>query len=155
MNSMRKTSARAEWRGELVFESGAPGGPTATFDGASEAGQSPVQALLTAIATCSGADVVEILVKRRTPPTRFTIDVDASRREATPRRVVRLDARYEVDGEGIDAGQVQRAIALSIEKYCSVVTSLNPDIEFFATATVNGDSFEPVRIPIIPPPVQD
>jgi putative redox protein len=152
---MRKTSARAEWRGELVFESGAPGGPTATFDGSTVAGQSPVQALLTAIATCSGADIVEILVKRRTPPTRFTIDVEASRREPTPRRVVRLDVRYEVEGDGIDAGQVERAIALSIEKYCSVVTSLNPDIEFFATAVVNGTSLDAVRIPIVPPPATD
>jgi putative redox protein len=148
---MATTSVHSEWLGEQRFESGAEGGPTATFDGQAVAGQSPVQSLLTAIATCSGADVVDILQKRRTPPERFTIDVVATRRETPPRRVLRLEVHYLVEGAGIDAPQVERAIALSIEKYCSVVASLNPDIELLARATVNGDVRAAVAIPIAPP----
>jgi putative redox protein len=145
------TTAHATWLGDLKFESGAPGGPAATFDGDAVTGQSPVQALLTAIATCSGADVAEILAKRRTPPTRLEIGVSATRRETPPRRVLRLDMLYDVEGAGIDAAQVERAIRLSMEKYCSVVTSLNPDIDLIAAATVNGTRGETMRIPITPP----
>src|SRR6185369_11951455 len=68
----------ATWRGEQRFETGrASGGPTTVFDGAAKAGQSPVDALLSALAACSGIDVVEILEKRRTPASRVEVEIRA------------------------------------------------------------------------------
>ena len=49
-----------------------------------------------------------------------------------------LPERYVVDGAGIDATQVERAIALSHEKYCSVAATLAPDLEVRSVAVVNG-----------------
>ena len=138
----------ATWRGGQRFDTGRPGGPTTLLDGAGEAAQSPVDALLSALATCSATDVVEILAKRRTPAERLEIHVAAARRGEHPRRVLRFDIDYRVDGAGIDREQAERAISLAIEKYCTVAASLNPDIVVETTLTLNGEAGTPRRQPI-------
>jgi len=64
-----KPPARVEvtWAGERRFDAGRPGGPTARIDGNAETGQTPVDALVSALAACTMVDVVDILAKRRTP----------------------------------------------------------------------------------------
>jgi len=57
----------ATWAGDHQFDTGRPGGPTARIDSDTVTGQSPVDALLSALATCTAVDVVDILRKRRTP----------------------------------------------------------------------------------------
>ena len=141
----RVQRVHAEWRGEQRFESGRPNGPTAMFDGHAVAGQSPVDALLSAIATCSGIDVVDILAKRRTPVSSLTIDVVAQRREEAPRRVTRLDVTYHVEGAGIEMEHASRAVTLAFAKYCSVSASLAGDIEAYATLVLNGRSYDPMQ----------
>jgi putative redox protein len=141
----RVQRVHAEWRGEQRFESGRPNGPTAMFDGHAVAGQSPVDALLSAVAACSGIDVVDILAKRRTPISRLTIDVVAQRREEPPRRVTRLDVTYHIDGDGIEMEHATRAVMLAFVKYCSVSASLAGDIEAYTVLVLNGITHEPVR----------
>jgi putative redox protein len=135
----------AEWRGEQRFETGRPHGVTAVFDGNARAGQSPVDALLSALAACSGIDVVEILAKRRTPATRLAIEVVAHRREEAPRRLTRVEAEYRIDGEGIDVEHAERAVALAFGKYCSVSASLAGDINASTTLVLNGERRPAVR----------
>ena len=135
----RKPSVvRATWAGEQRFDTGRPDGPVARLDGTGETGQSPPDALLSALATCSGIDVADILAKRRTPAERLSVDVEGERREAHPRRFTRIRLEFHVDGAGIDAPQVERAITLSLAKYCSVAASLAPDIALETVAVVNG-----------------
>ena len=144
----RVQRVQAKWRGEQRFESGRPDGPTAMFDGHAEAGQSPVDALLSALAACSGIDVVDILAKRRTPVSSLTIDVVAQRREDPPRRLTRLDVEYRVDGEGIEPEHAARAVTLAFAKYCSVSASLAGDIEAYTTLVLNGTKQDRVRQPL-------
>jgi putative redox protein len=139
---------RAVWKGAQRFDTGREGGPVARLDGTHETGQSPVDALLSALATCSGVDVIEILAKRRTPAERCVIDVTATRRAETPRRVRRFDIEYRIDGAGIERPHAQRAISLAIEKYCTVAATLNPDIVIETTLTLNGEVGAPVRQPV-------
>ncbi len=134
----RIASIRATWAGEHRFDTGKPDGPTARLDGSGATGQSPVDALLSALAACSGIDVVDILTKRRTPPERLLIDVAGERREAMPRRFLKISLVYRVDGPGIEAVHAERAVALAFDKYCSVAASLAPDIEVATTVVVNG-----------------
>jgi len=141
----RVQRVHAEWRGEQRFESGRPDGPTAMFDGHARAGQSPVDALLSSLAACSGIDVVDILAKRRTPVSSLTIDIVAQRREEPPRRVTRLDVTYRVDGEGIEKEHASRAVTLAFGKYCSVSASLAGDIEAYTILVLNGTTFDPER----------
>ena len=60
-------TVRAVWVGDHRFDAGRVGGPSARFDGSGESGQTPPDALLSALATCSAVDLVDILAKRRTP----------------------------------------------------------------------------------------
>jgi putative redox protein len=129
---------RAVWKGAQRFDTGREGGPTARLDGTNETGQSPVDALLSALVTCSGVDVIEILAKRRTPAERCVIDVTATRRAETPRRVLRFDIEYRIDGTGIERKSAERAIGLAIEKYCTVAATLKPDIVIETTLILNG-----------------
>jgi putative redox protein len=139
---------RAVWKGGQRFDTGREGGPTARLDGTSETGQSPVDALLSALATCSAVDVLEILAKRRTPADRCVIDVTATRRAETPRRVLRFDIEYRIDGDGIERLQAERAMGLAIDKYCTVAATLKPDIVIETTLTLNGQPGVPVRQPV-------
>lgn len=139
---------RAVWQGGQRFDTGRVGGPVARLDGTNETGQSPVDALLSALVTCSGVDVVEILAKRRTPPERCVIDVAATRRAETPRRVLRFDIEYRIDGAGIERPQAERAISLAVAKYCSVAATLKPDVVIETTLTLNGEEGAAVTHPV-------
>jgi putative redox protein len=139
---------RAIWKGAQRFDTGREGGPFARLDGTNETGQSPVDALLSAFATCSGVDVVEILAKRRTPAERCVIDVTGIRRAETPRRVLRFEIEYRIDGAGIERQQAERAISLAIEKYCTVAATLRQDVVIETTLTLNGELGAPVRQPM-------
>lgn len=139
---------RAVWKGAQRFDTGRDGGPVARLDGTSETGQSPVDALLSALAACSGTDVVDILAKRRTPAERCVIDVAATRRAETPRRVLRFDIEYRIDGDGIERQHAERAISLAIEKYCTVAATLKSDVVVETTLTLNGEMGAPVRQPV-------
>ena len=134
----RESRVDVTWAGEHRFDAGRPGGPTLRLDGDGATGQSPVDGLLSALAACSAADVVDIMAKRRTPVERLRVEVRGERREELPRRFMRVELRYIVDGAGIDAPHVERAIALSHEKYCSVGATLAEDLEISSVAVVNG-----------------
>jgi putative redox protein len=116
------------WRGDRRFDTGRPGGPVARIDGDGETGQSPVDALLSALATCAAVDVVDILKKRRTPPTSLEVEVIGTRVDTTPRRLKHVLLRFHIAGEGIERDQALRAIELSVTKYCSVRDSLDPEL---------------------------
>lgn len=133
---------KAQWQGGQQFDTGRPDGPVARFDGTGSSGQSPMDAVLSALAACAGIDVVEILGKRRTPPERFTIEVTGTRRDAAPRRYTKIAVRFVIDGPGIEAVHAERAIALAFEKYCSVSATLAPDIEVTSVLVLNGEEHQ-------------
>ncbi len=116
------------WKNDLVFEGGAPGGPQVVIDGDNAAGPGPMLNLLLAAASCSGSDVVVILQKMRVTIREFRIEASGVRRSQEPRRYTALHLDYHIAGDGLDETRARRAIDLSIEKYCSVLASLAPDI---------------------------
>jgi len=132
------------WLGERLFDAG-PAGRTHRIDASAKQAPGPVETLLGAIATCSGVDVVDIMVKRKTPIERMNIFVAAERRPEAPRRVRHLDIEFRIDGAGIEREHAERAIQLSFERYCSVASSLAPDIVAEVRLTLNGESFPAVR----------
>lgn len=135
------------WRQGFEFESGVDG-RTHTIDGKSKSAPSPVETLLNAIGTCAGSDVVDILEKQRTPVKRLEIDVVGTRRPEHPRRLIALEVSFTIEGDGIEASQAERAIALSIEKYCTVAASLAGDIPFTSILLLNGAKHAPVKQPM-------
>jgi putative redox protein len=119
---------RSRWVGEHAFEGGRDGGPTLHVDGSAPDGPSPVDALLLALGTCAGYDVVDILAKQRTPLASMDIDVLGERVDTVPRRLKRVLLTFRIAGAGIQQDQAERAVALSIDKYCSVRASLREDV---------------------------
>jgi putative redox protein len=126
------------WAGDQAFDAGREGGPTLRFDGTGLSGQTPPDGLLSALAGCTAIDIVEILKKRRTPPTSFRIDVAGTRAETTPRRFTHILLTYHLDGETLERVHAERAIDLSITKYCSVRDSLARDLTIEWTLVLNG-----------------
>lgn len=116
------------WDGDLRFRGHAGQAPV-VVDSDGLAGPSPVQSLALALAGCMSVDVVHILEKGRQPLRGLRAHLRAERAAEDPHRLVRVDLSFEVSGE-IAPDKVERAIALSREKYCSVWHSLRPDIEF-------------------------
>jgi putative redox protein len=133
----------ATWDGEQRFDAGRPGGKTLRLDGTGKTGQSPVDVLLSALAGCTGIDIVEILAKRRTPVERLEIEVVGDRADVVPRRIIAIQLIYRIDGAGIDRDQAERAIDLAVNKYCSVRESLATDIVISWSMTLNGEPYTP------------
>ncbi len=119
----------ATWQGRsMVFEGEAAGKAPAIVDGETGEGPSPMDALLIAMAGCTGSDVVSVLAKKRFELRLLRIEITGRRREENPRRYVKIDLVYHVTAPGAAESAVRHAIDLSLEKYCSVTHSLNPDI---------------------------
>jgi putative redox protein len=98
------------------------------IDASGKTGQSPVDTLLSALATCTASDVVDILEKRRTPIESLQIDVVGERVDTVPRRFKHIKLTFHISGNGIEREHAERAIELSVNKYCSVRDSLSRDI---------------------------
>ena len=114
------------WNGEQRF-SGRMGDISMSLDGRAHAGPSPMHALAFGLAGCMGIDVASILQKGRHPLQGLDVTLVGHRAEGPPARFVAFDLRYIVTGD-VPADAVERAIALSREKYCSVWHSLREDI---------------------------
>jgi len=136
---------RAVRAGEHRFDTArTDGSPAARLDGSAATGQTPPDALLSALAACSGIDVVDIMAKRRTPVERLAIEVHGSRRSEMPRRFERLTLIYVLDGAGIERVHAERAVQLAFEKYCSVAATFADDIQVETIVVLNGERGSPV-----------
>jgi len=132
----RPVDVSVRWQGQLQFAGGPAGRPAILVDGDSQAATSPVELLLFAAGSCTAADVVLILQKQRVTLEALDIEMHGTRRETPPRRYTAIALHFSVRGAGIDEAKTRRAIDLSLEKYCSVVASLAPDIQIGYDVTV-------------------
>ncbi|MDH4044335.1 MAG: OsmC family protein [Gemmatimonadota bacterium] len=105
-----------------------PPSPPIVVDGDGAGGPSPMQVLLLATAGCAGSDVVAILAKMRVTLHHLVVNVMGVRRDEEPRRFTEVRFHFALEGDGLDRAKAERAVGLSLEKYCSVVHSLAPDI---------------------------
>ena len=124
------------WQEGLVFRGGERGGPETTIDGDNAVAPGPMLTLLLAAAACTGADVVLVLKKMRVSLREFRLEASGERREEEPRRYTAMHLEYHLKGDGLDEAKAQRAIELSITKYCSVLHSLAPGIRITSGLTL-------------------
>lgn len=101
-------------------------------------GPSAMELVLMGAGSCSAWDVVEILGKARQSIDDVIVHLDADRAPEPPKVFTRIHMHFIVKGRGVDPKRVERAVALSVEKYCSAVAMLEK------TATVTHD-FEVVE----------
>ncbi len=113
------------WQGDGQFQGKNPAGGGIYIDAdAAQAGLSPMELLLAAVAGCSGVDVASILRKKRQPLEGFEVQVRGHRAPDHPKVYTHIEVDYLFRGEGLDPKAVEQALRLSVEKYCSVSATL-------------------------------
>lgn len=123
---MKVTLARV---GHAAFEATAGSGGTLVVDGSPEIGgegrgMRPMELLLAAVASCSAMDVVHILVnKQKQPLEDLRVEIEGERPKATPAPFTRMKLVFVATGD-VDAAKLERAVSLSVEKYCSARANL-------------------------------
>jgi putative redox protein len=91
-------------------------------------GARPMELVLIGTASCTAIDVVHILRKARQPITDCVVDVDAERAAQDPKVFTKIHLHYVVTGKGLSQSQVERAVKLSKEKYCSATKMLEATV---------------------------
>jgi putative redox protein len=98
---------------------------TASGPEARTPGPSPMELVLIGTGGCTAFDVVHILEKGRDKVEDCVIEIDADRAEKDPKVFIRIHMHFVVKGRALAAKKVERAIALSLEKYCSASAMLS------------------------------
>lgn len=117
------------WQGEAAFVGTTDSGNRVVMDGPPDAGGQdqgprPTEMVLLGLGGCSAFDVVHILKKARQPLSGCEVDIEAERATTDPKVFTRIHMRFLLRGEGLAEKQVDRAVSLSAEKYCSVARML-------------------------------
>ena len=127
---MSDVVVEARWDGGLRFEAVGRAGIPLVVDGDGEVGITPVEALAVSLGACMGADVVDILAKMRIHLEGLSVRVEGDRRPEPPRRYTAMRLLFLAQGvPESDGDKLERAVALSREKYCSVIHTLSPDLD--------------------------
>lgn len=88
-------------------------------------GAKPSELLLTALAGCTGMDVISISRKKRVNVSSYEVEVRGEQRESHPRTWTTIEIEHRFTGEHIDDDAVARAIYLSAARYCIVSAHLS------------------------------
>jgi len=86
----------------------------------------PAELVLVGLAGCTAMDVISILAKKRQQVTAFEVRAHGETAKDEPKRFTSFLVEYILTGKGIDRAAVERAVALSREKYCTVSNTLRP-----------------------------
>jgi putative redox protein len=126
--------AQVKWIDGVSFVGESQSGHAVVMDGAPEAGSRnigmrPMELLLIGMGGCSSFDVVTILKKARQPITDCVAELNAERADDIPKVFTKIHVHYVVTGKGLNPAQVERAIKLSMEKYCSASLMLGKTAE--------------------------
>jgi putative redox protein len=126
--------ARIKWLEGVAFVGESGSGHSVVMDGPPENGGRdqgirPMEMLLIGLGGCTAFDVMYILRKARQPVSDCVVEVDAERSEQVPKVFTRIHVNYIVSGDGLSEQQVERAVRLSSEKYCSASVMLGKTAE--------------------------
>jgi putative redox protein len=120
------TSIALTWTERLAFQAETTDSRTLMVDGDSRSALSPVELLAVATAACMGVDVVHILTKARQPIEGMRLAFNGARAQSEPHRFTAINLEFTIAG-AVQQAQLDRAIQLSRDKYCSVWNSLRED----------------------------
>ena len=90
---------------------------------------SPMEMVLMGVGGCSSVDVVSILKKSRQQVTDCRVEIQAERADAVPAVFTKIHLHFVVEGHEVKESQVERAVNLSADKYCSVSIMLGKAVE--------------------------
>ena len=137
--------ARIKWNEGVSFVAETGSGHALVVDGASDAGgrnlgPRPMELVLAGTAACTAFDVVWILKKARQPITGCVVEAEAERADEDPKVFTKIHFRYRIRGARLNPAQVQRAVKLSKEKYCSATLMLAKTAEISFEVELEADA---------------
>ncbi|HEX2892062.1 OsmC family protein [Vineibacter terrae] len=132
------TTARITWAENALFIGESGSGHTVTMDGAPDVGghdlaARPMEMVLIGMGGCTAIDVVSMLKKQRQDVRGMAIELVAERAEEPPKVFTQVKLIYRVRGKGLNRALIERAVALSEDKYCSATAMIRK------TATVTHE----------------
>ncbi|WP_422349509.1 OsmC family protein [Flagellimonas sp.] len=115
-----------KWLGEMAFESNNPSGHTFKIDagpddGGKGEGFRPKALMLSSLAGCSGLDVASLIKKMKLEVDDFSIETIANLTDEHPKYYDKVVIEYHFHGSNLNENKLQKAIDLSVEKYCGVM----------------------------------
>jgi putative redox protein len=133
--------ARIKWVQDVMFVGESGSGHSVVMDGAPDAGGRnlgvrPMEMLLLGLGGCSAFDVMLILKRGREAVTDCVVDIEAERATTDPKVFTKIQMHYTVTGHALDSKKVERAVALSAEKYCSASAIIAKTAEIAHTITL-------------------
>jgi putative redox protein len=116
--------ATVKWIGGVAFEANSESGHTVLMDGSpayggENRGARPMELILMGLGGCAAFDIVTILKKTRQDVTDVRCELKAERADDIPAVFTKIHLHFVVTGHGVKDKQVDKAIHLSAEKYCS------------------------------------
>ncbi len=126
---MSDKKAIVKWAGDMTFIGESPTGHSVVMDagiesGGNDKGIRPMEMLLLGMGGCASIDVVMILKKARQDVVSCWAELEGERVDEHPRYFNKIHAKFFVKGSNIDPKHVERAIQLSMDKYCSASAQL-------------------------------
>jgi putative redox protein len=117
------TKTITTWKKDHEFEAEHEGNRI-KIDGSAKNGHGPKALLLSAVAGCSGIDVVDILTKMRVDFSDLIIETEADQTDEHPKVYKDITITYKIKTDAANEDKVRKAIDLSLEKYCGVSAML-------------------------------
>jgi len=117
--------AEVKWVGEELFMGTSESGHTIVLDAnGGKLAPSPMENVLISLGGCSSVDVVSILEKTRQNVTGCKVEISGTRVESVPKLFSDIHLHFIIEGVDVAEKHVERAVALSADKYCSVALML-------------------------------
>jgi putative redox protein len=131
------------WKKDLTFEAEVNGHKiildTTAEHGGHESGPRPKPLLLAALSGCSGMDVVSILKKMKFADFTYHIDMEADAKTEYPMPYHTIRMKHILEGDGLVADKVIKAVVLSREQYCGVYDMLSKAAKINVSIVINGE----------------
>lgn len=113
-----------KWVGDAMFVAESGSGHAVVLDGPPDHGGRnmgirPMEMVLLGVGGCASFDVVSILKKSRQEVVSCHAELEAERAEGVPSPFTKIHMKFVVKGRNLKESQVERAVTLSSEKYCS------------------------------------
>lgn len=140
--TIAQLSSRVAWRDGMAFDASLDGF-TLPLDAGPEAGgvghgPRPKGLVLTALCGCTAMDVVAMLRKMRVPIESLVVTADGALAPTHPRYFVRIELHYDFTGTDLSLEKLERAVNMSLQKFCAVAAMLQPTAHIAHTIRING-----------------
>lgn len=107
--------------------------------GGKDRGPNPKEYVLAGLCGCTGMDVVSLLKKFKVEFEEFDVSAQSELTKDHPIQFAEIHLEFKLSGSGVDAALFQKAVDLSMTRYCGVSAMLSKAVPIFYVGTINGD----------------